>query len=374
MLGLYVHIPFCSKKCYYCDFASYVNNDDKIYDYIDAVLSELRSYKDNKFDTIFIGGGTPSYLNEDQLFKLLGGIANLISIDRIKEFTIECNPGTLTYEKLRVMKDFGVDRLSIGLQSANEETLKFIGRNHKFEDFDRSINLAHKVGITNINADLIFGIPNEGFEDYKNTLNVISSYDLNHISSYNLILEKNTKFYNLYVNGKLNEIDEDLQVYMYNYTREYLHDLGFIQYEVSNYAKEGKECLHNLVYWNFDDYIGVGVSAHSFYRNYRFENTRTLDKYIKMYKENMHIYDSVHKNLLSDNVEEYIMVGLRKNSGISLDKFYNRFGLHIDDVFKDQINKHILNGLLCRENDNLFLTERGFLLMNFILEDFLRKI
>lgn len=371
MLGLYIHIPFCSKKCYYCDFTSYVNQNNKIDDYIKSVLIELFKHRDKKFNTIFIGGGTPSYLNEKQLDSLLKGINKVIDIEDVLEFTIECNPGTLSYEKVSIMKSYGVNRLSIGVQSANEDTLKFIGRIHTFSDFDQSVNSAYKAGITNINADLIFGIPNEEFNDYKNTLDVISGYDLQHISCYNLILEENTRFYNLYLKGKFHEIEEDIQVSMYNYTKDYLEDLGFVQYEISNYAKPSKECIHNLVYWNFYDYIGVGVSAHSYYEGKRFYNTKNIDDYITMCTRGEHIYESVIENSVKDNIEEYIMVGLRKIKGISLTDFNNRFKLDINKIFRDSIDKHIKNGLLEINNGNLALTHRGSLLMNIVLEDFI---
>lgn len=374
MLGLYIHIPFCSKKCYYCDFTSYINHDNKIDSYIKSVLFELAKYRDKKFTTIFIGGGTPSYLNEKQLSHLLDGISRVININDILEFTIECNPGTLNYEKVYIMKSYGVNRLSIGVQSANEDTLKFIGRVHTFNDFDKSINFAYRGGIKNINADLIFGIPNESFDDYKNTLELISKYDLKHISCYNLILEENTKFYDMYIKGKLNEIEEDTQVLMYNYTKRYLESLGFIQYEVSNYAKPGNECIHNLIYWNFDEYLGVGVSAHSYYDNKRFYNTKSIDDYIMMCSKNEHNYESINENSVSDNIEEYIMVGLRKIKGISLNDFQNRFKLDINDIFKNVIEKHKRNDLLKINNENLVLTHTGFLLMNIILRDFINEL
>lgn len=371
MLGLYIHIPFCSKKCYYCDFASYENLDHLVDSYIDSLLKELNMYSNEKFDTVFIGGGTPSYLNESQLEKLLKGIEKNLKNSNIVEYTIECNPGTLNYNKLNIMKHYGVDRLSIGLQSANNETLKFIGRVHLFEDYEKNLNYALDVGFKNINTDLIFGISNETFEDYKNTLNIVSKYNLTHISAYNLILEENTKFYTMYKQNKFRELDEDLQLEMYKYTKQFLESKGYYQYEVSNYAKKGKECLQNLIYWNFDDYVGVGVGAHSFYKGVRFSNVRKVDEYIKMLENNNHKYIEKHINSLEDNISEFVMVGFRKNMGISVLDFKERFNEDFFQFFKIQIDKYRKKGLIDFKEDRVFLTSEGFVLMNYVLEEFI---
>lgn len=371
MLGLYVHIPFCSKKCYYCDFASYVNSEHLIDEYIDALLKELNLYKDKKFDTVFVGGGTPSYLDDKKLEKLLLGVNKNLINSNILEFTIECNPGTITYEKLNIMKSYGVNRLSIGLQSVNDKTLKFIGRIHNFNDFDQGFNLARAVGFKNINVDLIFAIPCENINDYEKSLNIISEYDLNHVSAYNLILEKNTKFYSLFKKDEFRELDENTQIGMYECTKKILGSIGLRQYEISNYAKVGNECLHNLIYWNFNDYIGVGVSAHSFYHGNRFENTKNIKQYISMLKEGKHSYFKKYDNSLSDNIEEYVMLGLRKIDGFSIKDFENRFRLDIFDVFSDQIKKYKKLGFLNFDDDRIYLNSKGIVLMNYILKDFI---
>lgn len=371
MLGLYIHVPFCSKKCYYCDFTSYVNSEYLMDDYIDALLKELNFYKDKKFDTIFIGGGTPSYLDEKNLEKLLFGINNSLINSNILEFTIECNPCTITYEKLSIMKNYGVNRLSIGLQSVNDNTLKFIGRIHDFNDFDKSFNLANTIGFKNINVDLIFAIPCEDINDYEKSLNIISGYNLNHVSAYNLILEENTKFYSLFKQNKFKELNEDIQLKMYECTKVFLEKIGLKQYEVSNYAKDGNKCLHNLLYWNFDDYIGIGVSAHSFYLGNRFENTKNIKKYINMLKNNEHNYFKHHSNSLKDNVEEYVMLGLRKTCGISIEDFERRFKLNIFDLFEKQIMKYKKSGFLNINNGMMYLNSMGIVLMNCILKDFI---
>lgn len=371
MIGLYVHIPFCSKKCYYCDFASYEKVEYLMDEYIDAVLSELDKYKQEKFDTVFIGGGTPSYLEEKNLENLLRGISSRLKDSNILEFTIECNPGTINSEKLNIMKSYGVNRLSIGMQSANDDTLKFIGRVHSFDEFDKAFDCVHRVGFENINVDLIFAIPCETIENYKNTLDIVKSYDLAHISAYNLILEKNTEFYRKYKENKFKELDEDIQLNMYKYTKFFLENIGFKQYEISNYAKNGKKCLHNLIYWNFDDYVGIGVSAHSFYKGIRFENTRNIYEYIKMFKDNNHVYSKMYKNSLEDNIEEYVMLGLRKNEGINIIEFEKRFGINLFKIFENQIKKYTENRLLKIEDGRVFLTSEGIVLMNYILKDFI---
>lgn len=374
MIGLYIHIPFCASKCYYCDFTSYIKNEYLINDYIDALLLELDLYKHEKFDTIFIGGGTPSYLNDKQLEILLKGISSLCNLTKVLEFTIECNPGTLTYNKLNIMKYYGINRLSIGLQSANPSTLNFIGRTHTFDDFEKSVNYAQNVGFKNINADIIYGIPNESLDYYKNTLKKLVEYDLSHISAYNLILENNTKFYNMYKKGEFIELDENIQIDMYNYTKYFLESNGFEHYEISNYCRNNKPCLHNLIYWNFDDYIGIGVSAHSFYKDKRIENIKDLNKYIRALKEdNKVIYKHIHNNSFIDNIEEYIMVGLRKIRGISIEDFYNRFNLDFVSKFEKVIEKYKKNGLLNLKDGRIFITNDGLMLMNLILKDFIQN-
>lgn len=373
MLGLYVHIPFCSKKCYYCDFTSYVRSEHLMYDYVCAVLKELSMYRYEKFNTIFIGGGTPSYLDNKSLEKLLSGINEIIKNQIILEFTIECNPGTLDNEKLKIMNFYGVDRLSIGLQSVNEETLKFIGRNHNLKDFEKSFNNAVKVGFNNISADIIFGLPCENLEKYKTTISVVGNYELSHVSAYNLILEENTRFHKMYERGMFNDLDEDLQFKMYNYTRERFEGLGFKQYEISNYSKINKKCLHNLIYWNFDSYIGVGVSAHSFYNGIRFENIKNIKEYIKMVNCNDHKYINVHKNTRNDNMQEYIMLGFRKNEGINVLEFRNKFDEDFIEIFYDELEKYKKLGFIERVDDTVFLTQRGLMLMNYIIRDFVFK-
>ncbi len=373
MLGLYIHIPFCIKKCYYCDFASYEKSEHLMTSYVEALLKNLDIYADKKFDTIFIGGGTPSYLDEGNLEKLLLGINRKIDISRIKEFTIECNPGTLTLDKFKIIKMYGVNRLSIGLQSVNDDTLQFMGRSHNFKDFDDNFNYAYKLGFRNINVDLIFGMSYENLDRYKNTLDVISQYNLSHISAYNLILEENTKFYKMNLEGKFVELEEELQLEMYNYTKYFLEDIGYSQYEISNFVKGSNECLHNLIYWNFEDYIGIGVGAHSFYKGNRFENTKNINNYIDMFNNNKYKPINYHKNSNIENIEEYIMLGFRKIKGIDLGDFERRFNKDIFVLFKYEIEKHIENELLYYGNNRLFLTIKGMTLMNYVLKDFIFK-
>lgn len=373
MLGLYVHIPFCNKKCYYCDFTSYVLSEHLMYDYVCSVLKELEMYKNEKFDTIFIGGGTPSYLDNKSLEKLLSGISKITNHCKVLEFTIECNPGTLSYDKLKIMNSYGVNRLSIGLQSVNQETLRFIGRNHSFEDFERSFNCAVRAGFRNISVDIIFGLMCENFDNYKNTIDTIGNYNLTHISAYNLILENNTRFYKMYERGMLSELDEDLQFKMYTFTKERFEELGFEQYEISNYAKKGKKCLHNLIYWNFDSYVGVGVSSHSFYNGFRFENTKDINKYISMINSEKHKYENVYKNTENDNIQDYIMLGFRKNEGIDLLDFKKKFDEDFLEKFENEIKIHIDNELINFKDSRIFLTEKGIILMNRVIKDFIFK-
>ena len=271
-MSLYIHIPFCKQKCLYCDFPSYAGKENLIDDYINALNKEiLNKCRDFKIISIFIGGGTPSYLDEKNLESLFKTI-NLLNLQDIMEFTVECNPGTLNEEKLKIMKKYNVNRISMGLQSTNDSLLKEIGRIHTFEEFKKNYFQARKAGFENINMDLMFGLPDQSLEDWEKTLEDAVSLNPDHISAYSLIIEEGTCFYKLYNNNKLNLPSEDDERNMYLITKKILNRHGYHQYEISNYSKDKKECFHNKVYWKCNEYLGLGVSASSFIDEKRFKN------------------------------------------------------------------------------------------------------
>lgn len=370
MSSLYIHIPFCKNKCFYCDFPSYSCMENSIDEYLKALEKEAKLRVKDTYDTIFIGGGTPTYLSERQIGKL-GDIISNIKISENCEFTMEGNPGTLTKEKLRIMKDIGVNRLSMGLQSTNDDLLKAIGRIHKYEDFLKNYNDARDIGFENINADLIFGLPEQSLEDYKKSIKSLIDLELDHISAYSLIIEEGTKFYNLYNKDKLELPDEDLERSMYRITLEELYKGGYHQYEISNFSKEGKECRHNIVYWTLDNYLGIGSSSASYFSHKRLKNVNNIDEYIERMNNDDNAIEEIIENSIEDDMEEFVFMGLRMIKGISIDEFYKRYNKKIEDVYGDVISKYSSMNLLKVANGNMFLTKKGIEVSNYIMSDFI---
>lgn len=370
-IALYVHIPFCKQKCMYCDFPSYSGKEKYMDVYVDALNKEILE-KANKYTirSIFIGGGTPSYLDEKDLKSLLKTL-NKLKFKEDIEFTIECNPGTLTKEKLIIMKDHNVNRLSIGLQSINNSLLKDIGRIHTYEIFKNNFLLARELGFDNINVDLMFGLPNQSLEEWKNTLLEIIKLNPEHISAYSLIIEEGTCFYKLYNSNKLNLPDEETERKMYKITKEILSKHNYNQYEISNYAKENRECFHNKIYWKCEDYLGVGVSASSFINNVRIKNIDSIEEYIKNINEDKSIEEEAHENSLEDSMEEFVFMGLRMINGINICEFEERFNINIYDVYAEVIKRYIDEELLAIEKGNIYLTPKGIELSNYVMSDFI---
>lgn len=367
--SLYIHIPFCAQKCLYCDFASFAGEEKFMGRYIDALSKELHFYKNYIFKTVYIGGGTPTFLNIKNLEKLGESISKLQLTEDV-EFSVEGNPGTFTTEKLEVIKAMGANRLSIGLQSCNDTILKSLGRIHSYKEFEKSFELARNVGFKNINVDLMFGLPNQKLNDVKDTLIKVSCLEPEHISAYSLIVEENTPFYNKYRNGKNLPTEEDERE-MYYYTLDFLNKKKYYQYEVSNFAKTNKECRHNLVYWNLDDYIGCGLNAHSFLNGYRIENTSLLKNYIQKIETGDFPMENKHKNSLQESMEEFMFMGLRKIQGISKKDFLKRFNISMEEVYYNVIKKYEERELLINDSEYLRLSDKGIEVSNIIMSDFL---
>ncbi|EHK2405282.1 radical SAM family heme chaperone HemW [Clostridium perfringens] len=373
-ISLYIHIPFCAQKCLYCDFPSFARKDHLRKAYIEALNKEIISLREKhnnlEINTIFIGGGTPSVLEADELECLLKEVAKLNMAKDI-EYSMECNPGNLTEEKLEVMKKYGVNRISMGLQAKQDNLLKGLGRIHNYKTFKENFLLAKKVGFNNINVDLMFGLPNQRLNEWEETLREIISLEPAHISAYSLIIEEGTAFYNLYENDKLKLPTEEEERKMYHLAKKILEENGFNQYEISNYAKEGKECRHNLVYWNMDNWIGVGSAAASYINGKRIKNISSVEKYINSINEKREAIEEIINNSKNDNMEEFMFMGLRKINGIDENEFKKRFSMNINDVYGEILNKYIDEGLLIRESGRIFLSEKGIEISNIIMADFL---
>lgn len=373
-ISLYIHIPFCAQKCLYCDFPSFARKDHLRKAYIEALNNEIISLREKhnnlEINTIFIGGGTPSVLESDELECLLKEVAKLNMAKDI-EYSMECNPGNLTEEKLEVMKKYGVNRISMGLQAKQDNLLKGLGRIHNYKTFKENFLLAKKVGFNNINVDLMFGLPNQRLNEWEETLREIISLEPAHISAYSLIIEEGTAFYNLYENDKLKLPTEEEERKMYHLAKKFLEENGFNQYEISNYAKEGKECRHNLAYWNMDNWIGVGSASASYMDGKRIKNISSVEEYINSINEKGEAIEEIINNSKNDNMEEFMFMGLRKINGIDENEFKNRFSMNINNVYGEIINKYIDEGLLIRESGRIFLSEKGIEISNIIMADFL---
>lgn len=373
-ISLYIHIPFCAQKCLYCDFPSFARKDHLRKAYIEALNKEIISLREKhnnlEINTIFIGGGTPSVLEADELECLLKEVAKLNMAKDI-EYSMECNPGNLTEEKLEVMKKYGVNRISMGLQAKQDNLLKGLGRIHNYKTFKENFLLAKKVGFNNINVDLMFGLPNQRLNEWEETLREIISLDPAHISAYSLIIEEGTAFYNLYENDKLKLPTEEEERKMYHLAKKILEENGFNQYEISNYAKEGKECRHNLAYWNMDNWIGVGSAAASYINGKRIKNISSVEEYINSINEKGEAVEEIINNSKNDNIEEFMFMGLRKINGIDENEFKKRFSMNINDVYGEILNKYIDEGLLIRDSGMIFLSEKGIEISNVIMADFL---
>ena len=378
-LGIYIHIPFCLKKCYYCDFVSFMNKEDMIERYIYALCTEILQNADilceRKVDTIYIGGGTPSYIDAKYIKQILDTIYMVIDRKDLKEVTIECNPNSITKEKMDIYKECGINRVSIGLQSTHNDVLKTIGRVHSFEDFQNALDIVNNAGIDNISVDLIYPLPNLDFKRFKESVDyVIGLKDKNvkHVSIYNLEVHENTKLDFILKEGYVSLVDEDEEYEMYSYLKDTLENNGFHRYEISNYALPGFESNHNTRYWNQQEYLGFGVNASSFFNSSRYKNIPNLEKYIECINTNIPTKTEVEDLDLLSLMKEYIILSLRKTEGLSLINFKSKYKKDVFDLFKIEIDELIGKGLLILDNTNnaLKLTDRGLEVANIVWEAF----
>lgn len=365
MLGLYIHIPFCVQKCRYCDFVSYTNSEELFTKYVKRLLKEAEEYKGEKIDTVFIGGGTPTVLNVHDLQILLTGINNIFRISSSAEITCEANPGTVTSDKARALSLGGVNRISVGVQTFNDDELKIIGRIHDADMAYNTICELKKYGINNINIDIMTSLPGQNMRSLANTLNKAVSLPITHISAYSLILEEGTPIKKDYDKGIISVPGEEEDREMYYYAVKYLEENGFKQYEISNFAKPGYECRHNLKYWNCEEYIGLGAASHSYIGDMRFSNSCGLMEYMLNNKRSI-----THLNN-NDKISEFMMMGLRKIKGINKNIFKKRFGLNMEEIFGTELVKFISLGLMSENEEGYFLTKKGIDISNSIMCEFM---
>jgi len=374
-IGLYLHIPFCKGKCYYCDFLSIVGDIDYINMYVKSLGDEISLYKDELSDykivTIYFGGGTPSILSIEQIDFIMNKIYANFSIGDNIEISMEANPGTLTREKISYLKKANINRLSIGLQSSNDRLLNKIGRIHSLKDFHEQYHLCRELGFKNINIDLIYGLPDQSLTDWENTLKYVLSIEPEHISPYSLKIEEGTEFYNLYKENKLNLPDDEMDRKMYHLVAELLEGNGYKHYEISNFCKPGYECKHNLIYWHNNEYLGLGASSHSYIKKTRFSNTSDIEIYIKKISENLLPIEFKERNTPKDEMFETIILGLRLMEGINIEGFKDRFGVSIFDLYGDKISKLKELGLLDIVDGFLRLTPFGIDVSNQVFVEFM---
>ncbi|EQK41893.1 radical SAM superfamily protein [[Clostridium] bifermentans ATCC 638] len=375
MLGLYIHVPFCAQKCYYCDFNSYKINSNQKKEYLINIEREMKFYKgefkDKCFDTVFFGGGTPSILTVDELKELVNNINENFNIKKDAEITIECNPGTINREKLEAMKKMGINRLSIGLQTTQNYHLKSIGRIHTYEEFEKNYYDALDIGFKNINIDLMYALPNQKTQEWKDTLDKIIKLNPSHISAYSLILEEGTKLYDMYQNKEFELLDEDTDINMYNYTIDTLKRHGYNQYEISNYSKEDLECKHNIIYWKCDNYLGLGPGASGFIGDSRYSNIEDICEYNKCIMQNIRPVSEEIELTKKDKIEEFIFMGLRMNEGINIDVFKERFDTDFYDIYQEVMDKLIKRELVRFDGKNISLTQKGREISNSVFIEFL---
>ncbi|MGN1208123.1 MAG: radical SAM family heme chaperone HemW [Christensenellales bacterium] len=368
-ISIYVHIPFCENKCYYCDFVSFKKGSSEKEKYVKNLVQEINLNKNKNFvvKTIFIGGGTPSCLQAKDIEKILKTIKRSFCVDEKCEITIEINPNSFSKEKAEIYKKCGINRLSFGLQSANDKLLKKINRIHTKKDFVKAIKIAKLSGFENVNADILLGLAGQKLLDVKNTLKLLIKLGLPHISCYTLILEENTPLFNMVKNKKCELPSEEKVLKMYNFCLKFLAKHKIFRYEVSNFSIKGFECKHNLVYWNNCDYLGLGLNSHSKIGNQRFENFADFENYYLALSKNQKPIKNIQTLNFDEQREEFVMLGLRKTEGISLEEYSKLFGEDLLCKKAEEIELLKKNNLIQIGKDHLKATNLGFEVLNQII-------
>ena len=406
MIGIYIHIPFCVQKCNYCDFLSFPCKEEVRDRYVDALVREINNFnhKDMEVATVFFGGGTPSILSCEEIEKIMAAIKEHFCLAIDAEITMECNPGTVSRNKLNRIRELGINRLSIGLQSCSDSELRLLGRIHSYADFLDCYRMAREAGFDNINVDIMSALPGQSVESYLDTLTNVVNIKPEHVSAYSLIIEENTPFYSIYgndtsvnsgniagsvgensdndyaqcpeCNPKLNNYPslpgEDDERRMYYLTEKVLGENGYHRYEISNYARDGYECRHNTTYWTGGEYVGFGLGASSYINNVRFRNEEDINEYISHIREKGVCEHAEEIKLTEmDNIEEFMITGLRLMRGISKREFMSHFGKSIEYYYGEVLTSLINEGLIEEEGDRIRLTKYGIDVSNYVLSFFL---
>lgn len=377
-LSLYVHIPFCKEKCYYCDFPSFAKGEENYENYVETLIQEIENKHslctDYIVKTVFFGGGTPTVLKVDLLEKIMNSIFCNFHLHQNAEITIEANPATFDLEKVIKLREIGFNRISMGVQAWQNNLLKDLGRLHTIENFIENYYAVRQGGFTNVNVDLMFALPKQNFVMWQETLQNIVKLSPEHISVYSLIIEEDTIFHHKLEKGEIHLMDEDLDREMYHFAIDFLAENGYSQYEISNFAKENFVCQHNDVYWTMKEYLGIGLSSHSYFNGERFNNTYDLASYLNSKGDFETIRENIEFIKLEDEMSEFMFLGLRRNKGIDLSEFEKRYNKTIEQVYPNVIEKLIKDGLMLKsinkEETRIFLTKKGFDLSNIVFEKF----
>ncbi len=370
-ISLYIHIPFCVRKCLYCDFPSFSGMDGMFEDYVRRLCREMDeaapSFQGIGVKSVFFGGGTPSILPPALMGRIMDKIMSAYDVNSDAEISMEANPGTLDAAKLREYKSMYFNRLSMGLQAWQDRLLERLGRIHRGGEFEDNFLQARDSGFKNINVDLMFSLPGQTMDDWQETLEKVIRLDPEHISAYSLIIEEGTPFFDMYEKGQITETDENTDRRMYYLAKEMLSDKGFRQYEISNFAKEGFECRHNITYWRTEEYRGFGLGAHSYVDGTRFHNSADMKEYMAGCGRL-----DIEKLTPEEMQEEFMFMGLRMNEGISREEFLKRFKTDITSVYGQEISELISEGLLTENKGRISLTDRGIDVSNQVFEKFIR--
>ena len=362
MAGIYLHIPFCDTKCIYCDFYSITNHSKKA-EFLSSIKKEIQFYSkqlaDRTFDSIFFGGGTPSLLNYDEFTGIFDELYSNYNIAGDTEITIEANPGTLDLDKLEVFKKLPINRISFGVQSFIDSELQFLTRIHSAKQAKESILAAKAAGFDNVNLDMIFALPGQTLDSWKYNLDEAIKLDTKHISAYSLIFEKGTMLYSMRDKGQVQNADIELEQEMYEYTMQHLTDAGYRQYEISNYAKPGFECRHNLKYWTLEEYISFGPSASSYIGNKRWTNIKNIGRYIELVDSGKPAHDFIETIDKDTSVTEHIMLGLR-SVGVNFEDFRRKHNIDFESAYTTPIETLITNGYAVKDAQSISLTRKGY--------------
>lgn len=374
-IGIYIHVPFCRSKCYYCDFISYSGKEELINDYFEALKNELKLYttklKDHNIATIFIGGGTPSHVDEKYITDILKVCKEEFTLSVDAEITIEANPGTLTEQKLVTYKKAGINRISMGLQAVQAHLLKELGRIHTLDEFIDNFKSSRSIGFRNISLDLIFGLPNQTIEEWDETLSMVLNLSPEHVSCYSLKIEEGTVFGDKLSAGALVPASDELDRQMYYSAINRLTKAGFIHYEISNFSKPGYISKHNTIYWKAEEYIGLGAGAHSYFNGIRYNNSEDITDYINCVKNNNLSMQNYALITPSESMSEFVILGLRFIDGINIDEFYLRYDKNIFDVFEKQIDELVYKKFIYISKGYIKLTPVGLDLANQVMMEFI---